>query len=213
MRNKKMYIILGLLLILLIGLGGTVAWLTSTSTLTNEFTVGEVTSPTTDPTDPTETISITGNLYEPSWDAAETHKLIPGVTFAKDPYVGIGRGSEESIVYLYIDNDFSNKVYFTINSGWSPVTGHVTEGSESGTYTSGLFKYNSTLNASNGDAWTQTPLFSRVVVANNANTEDFTTISTTNITVKSLVHQAKDASGNDIPAATIEAAAIDILEP
>lgn len=210
--NRKIIIPL-LLLLLLLGLGGTVAWLTSTDELVNSFTVGEITSPTEDPTDPTQTISISGNLYEPSWDSSVNHKLMPGVTYAKDPYVGIGDGSEESVVYVYVKNDFSNKIYFTINSGWTAVTGHVTAGSAASTYTSGLFKYNTNLDASSGDAWTSTPLFSSIQVANDANTADFTPSGATyDITVKCLVHQAKDANNNPISASDIEAAAIATLE-
>lgn len=210
--NKKKMLILVLLLALLIGVGSTVAWLTSVDTIVNEFTVGEFNSPTTDPENPSTTITIDGNLYEKGWNPNETHKLLPGVSFAKQPYVGVGEGSEEAVVYIYVDNDFSNKVYFTVNSGWTPVSGHTTAGSLANSYTSGLFKYNSNLDSSSADDWT-TPLFDEVIVADDATTEDLTPSgSTYNITVKSFIHQAKDASGTAISSATIESAAIAALE-
>lgn len=213
-KGKEKILFLVLLLLLLIGIRGTIAWLTSTDSIVNEFTVGEITSPTTDPEDSTKTIHINGNLYEKEWDESQAHKIVPGVSFTKKPYVGIGEGSEESVVYIYVENDFSasNKVYFTLNSGWQAVTGHAVEGPSTGTYASGLFKYTETLNASGGDAWT-TAIFNSINVASNATTEELTPVgSTSNITVKSLVHQAKDASGTAIPAATIETAAINTLE-
>ena len=220
-KDKRKLLLPLLLLLLLIGLGGTVAWLTSTDTLVNEFTVGDIKSPTTDPEDPTTPISVTGNLYEKKWDSTATHKLVPGVSFDKEPYVGIGVGSEKSVVYLYVENDFTNKVYFTINSGWVPVTGHVTAavaGAPANSYTSGLFLYGTDastptiLDATSADAWT-TSLFDEVVVDSTANTADFTANATTNITVKSLVHQAYDATGTtQVPIATIQQAAIDTLE-
>ena len=214
--SKKHYAVLVFVLLLaFLVAAGTVAWLTRTSSLTNTFTVGSFTSPTTDPTDPTKTISIDGNLYEPSWDSSKEHKLIPSASFAKDPYVGIGAGSEDAAVYVYVQNNFTNKVYFELNSGWAPVAGHVTSGSLSGTYTSGLFKYTAGLTASkDADVWTTTPLFSEVVTAESAEASDFTPAQGSNreIVVSSFLHQAKDDQGTAIASATIEAAAIDALE-
>ena len=93
-KNKKSLILLVLALLISFAMvSGTVAWLTRTSKITNSFTVGTFEVPTTDPEDATQTISIDGHLYEPSWDANAPHKLLPGITFEKDPYVGIGAGS------------------------------------------------------------------------------------------------------------------------
>ena len=115
-KNKKRLLLIVLLgVISLTFIGGTVAWLTQTNTLTNSFTIGTFEIPTTDPTDGSQ-VSLDGHLYEPSWDESETHKLLPGVTFAKDPYVGIGQGSEDAEVYVYVKNNFSNKVYFNLNT-------------------------------------------------------------------------------------------------
>ena len=138
--NKKTLSAIVLLLILAILVSaGTIAWLTKTSSVSNIFTVGSFENPSTSPTNPETPIDIDGNIYEPSWNDEEEHTLIPDATFAKDPYVGIGAGSEDASVYVYVENSFSNKVYFTINEGWEAV--EATEGFKSGTYTSGLFKY------------------------------------------------------------------------
>lgn len=216
--NKKKLILPVLLLLLLVGIGTTVAWLTSTSELTNNFTVGSFNVPTTDPEDETEELdttngSLNGNLYEKSWNVKDEHKLTPGVSFNKDPYVGIGPDSEDAVVYLYVENNFSNaennysnKVYFAINDGWEAVENETTSGPENGTYTSGLFKYSNVLESDDEkDSWTTEPLFSRVVVADDANTEDFTPAQGKNstITVKSFLHQANDASGNAIDNNTV----------
>lgn len=189
--------------------GGTIAWLTRTSSITNTFTVGSFETPKTDPTDKTKSISIDGNLYEPGWDENAEHKLLPGNVYTKDPYVGIGAGSEDGVVYVYVKNNFSNKIYFEINSEWSAVTNETTAGSKAGTYTSGLFKYNNVLTASKTeDVWTTAPLFSEVEVADSATSEDFNTQSNDKtITVSSFLHQAKDDEGNDIDAQEILTAA------
>lgn len=206
MEKKRNALLVVLGVILAVGIiGGTVAWLTRTSSLTNTFTVGSFETPVTDPTDSSKTIDIEGNLYEPSWDEDAEHKLLPGNEYAKDPYVGIGAGSEDGVVYVYVKNNFSDKIYFEINNGWSAVSGYATAGSKAGTYTSGLFKYDTVLTASaNSDVWTTTPLFSKVEVADTANSADFNTESNAKtITVSSFLHQAKDDEGEDIDATEI----------
>ena len=206
MEKKRNALLVVLGVILAVGIiGGTVAWLTRASSLTNTFTVGSFETPVTDPTDSSKTIDIEGNLYEPSWDEDAEHKLLPGNEYAKDPYVGIGAGSEDGVVYVYVKNNFSDKIYFEINNGWSAVSGYANAGSKAGTYTSGLFKYDTVLTAkSNGDTWTTTPLFSKVEVADTANSTDFNTESNAKtITVSSFLHQAKDDEGEDIDATEI----------
>ena len=189
-------------------IGGTVAWLTATDNKVNSFSVGSFSIPTTKPSDPTQTISpaLTGNLYEENWDTSSNadHKLLPGKTFDKDPAVGLGTDSEEAVVYICVANSNSNKVYFSIDSNWSPVTNYATAGSTNGTYTKGLFKYNTNLGpTTTSDAWTE-PLFSTVVVADDAASTDF--IQPYDITVYSYIHQAKDGN-TAIPAADIESSA------
>lgn len=201
-KNRKYVVIPLLLLLLLVTVGGTVAWLTATNTKTNTFTVGKFVKPEKLPN--SETANPDQFLTEPSWNTAVDHKLLPGVTYAKDPYVGIGEGSEDAVVYVYVTNAFSDKVYFTINTGWEAVANETTvaaTGAPANSYTSGLFKYTAGLNnATSGDVWTTTPLFSNVVVANNATDVDFSVPQGTDpaITVKSFIHQAKDGSGQAI---------------
>ncbi len=231
--NKKSMLLVLVALLLVAAMGmGTIAWLTATSHATNTFTVGEISTPDPNPTDPEDDNpidpedpdqpeydpTVTGNIFEPSWAPDEEHKLYPGVTIDKDPYVGVGAGSEESVVYVYVENDFSNKVYFTINEGWSAVD--AVAGSQTGTYTSGLFKYNTNLVGSRAkigveglveaDDWTDTSLFSKVVVDTTADAADLkdktdATTGTADITVYAYIHQAKDADGNGV---TVEASEI-----
>ncbi|MBQ6323621.1 MAG: hypothetical protein IJI22_02180 [Bacilli bacterium] len=227
MKNKKKVIALVLAVALVVAaVGTTLAWLTAKNEIKNTFTVGTFTEPTTDPEDATESLfnendelksgTLDGNLYEKSWDSSADHQLIPGVEFVKDPYIGIGPGSEDGVVYLYVENNLSNKVYFTINTGWEAVANETTAGSVAGTYTSGLFKYTAGLTGSaSADSWTSDPLFSKVVVSADANTADFTPATPgedPTITVKSFIHQAKDAGGNPIDSATILTAAKEAFE-
>lgn len=131
MKKKKSILLIALAFLIAIAtIGGTMAWLSKKSSVTNTFTVGSIVVPTTDPTASSVTIDIDGNVYEPSWDEEAEHKLMPSATFVKDPYVGIGKGSEDSAVYVYVENTLSNKVYFDINEGWEAV--EATSGSKAG---------------------------------------------------------------------------------
>jgi len=209
-KNKKMLaVIIFSLIVVFLATAGTIAWLTSISTISNTFTIGSFEIPTTEPGNPSQTIEeeLDGNIYEPSWDASAQHKLIPSATFEKDPYVGIGVGSEDAAVYVYVENSFSNKVYFNLNAGWEAV--EAKSGSKEGTYTSGLFKYTAGLSgATTQDKWTTTPIFSTVETDEEATTTDFTVEEGQDsvIKVSSFLHQANGDEGA-IDEATIEAAA------
>ena len=114
-RNKsKMAAVIAVLLVCVLAVGGTIAYLTTHSKLTNSFTVGNIgpiepEKPGPDPEvpiDPDDTTKLNGNLYEPHWVADS--KLMPGNTVAKDPYVGVGPGSEACDVYVYVTNEMVN---------------------------------------------------------------------------------------------------------
>lgn len=209
LNKKSILIVLLAIIIIAVMIGGTVAWLTASSKLVNSFTVGTFEKPKTNPVTQ-ETITLDSYLYEPNWDASQA-KLIPGVSIDKDPYVGIGAGSEDAVVYVYVQNDFAgtetakNKVYFTLNTGWEAVAGQTVAGAEADTYASGLFKYTSGLTGSaDKDAWTTTALFSDIEVAEDATSENLTPAGATkDITVSCFIHQAKNAQGTAIDDATI----------
>lgn len=225
--TKRSLAVVAVLLVLLMAIGGTVAWLTSTSTLENTFTVGLI-----KPIDPNipnsgpgnkniDASKLSGNLYEPNW--TQNSKLVPGVTIVKDPYVGVGAGSEESYVYVYVDNSMANNnhVYFEINPGWEPVAGRASE-AISGKYTGGLFRYTAGLKGSEqGNTWTTQPLFSNVIVDEAAKLDDFIVQGSTapkldgtdeigSITVKSFIHQMKDGD-QLIPESVAQEAAVQEL--
>lgn len=206
--NKKIFIGLALVIILtLCGIGGTVSWLTRTDKLVNTFIIGSFERPSTSPIDQSK-ISLDGYLYEPSWDSKIEHKLLPGLEYDKDPYIGIGKGSVDAVVYIYVENNFSNKIYFNLNNGWEAVEAN--SGFKTGTYTSGLFKYKEGLNnASDSDVWTDTPLFDKVIIDDTALSIDFEVSSGKNpeIVIFGFIHQANDGNGNKIDEAIILKAA------
>ena len=95
MKTKSKALLLTLCAVLLVAASvlGTMAYLTSTDTVTNTFTVGkvEITLDETDVTNPT------GPRVK-----ANSYKLMPGTTYTKDPTVTVKAGSEESYVRMKV---------------------------------------------------------------------------------------------------------------
>ncbi len=216
-KKKRIGIVLLVAALLLCSIGATIAWMTAENELTNNFTVGTFNvpeeGPTTEPIDPSDPDideKLNGHLYEPNW--VPDSKIVPGTTVAKDPYVGIGKGSEDAYVYIYVENNFKNTgstIGFEINSSWTPVEGcYTTNPTDTDFYTGGLFVYTGKLTASaTAEGWTTDPLFSNVIVKNEATADDLTvTTGTTSIVVKSFIHQAADGAGNDLAATALSAA-------
>lgn len=219
--NKRNTVaVVALLLVCVLAIGGTIAYLTSHSQLTNTFTVGQISpidpgkpGPGEKPIDPEaeKNGKLSGNLYEPSW--VKDSKLLPTASIAKDPYVGVGAGSEACDVYVYVKNTMNNRnhIYFTINDGWEAVEGQVSVFDNS-KYTGGLFKYTAGLDASKeevNNVWTTNPLFSTVEVTADAVADDFNTPEEDKvgaIEVNSFLHQSKDADNKDIDDSEILAA-------
>ncbi len=192
-QRKRRVVMVALAACLVVaGIGGTLAWFSAQSQLTNTFKVGKITDPTTKPENPDTPIGpddpdnpkLDGNLYEPNWVPGS--KIGPGAQVAKDPYVGIGGDSEPAYVYVYVKNKFGdgNKPYFEINAHWAAVSATETA-TGSGKYTDGLFIYGDYTNDMSvptaltpapgqnaKDVWTVLPLFSHV-----STSKDFTATS------------------------------------
>lgn len=85
--KKKLTMIAALALAVCIGIGGTLAYLTSKpAALINTFTVGA--------------LNITA--AEPNWDPADA-KIYPGAVIDKDPTVTVTAGSEACYVFIKVD--------------------------------------------------------------------------------------------------------------
>lgn len=151
-KKKKRYGIVAALLLLVLAAGvGTYAWLTTTQSLENVFTVGSFgpTDKKPDSTDPekpgTDANDNGAYLFETKWVADS--KIVPGATADKNPNVGIKKGSDDAYVFIYVKNAMvkgdtavANTPYFTLNNNWKPVEGEVIT-SANGKYLSGLFMY------------------------------------------------------------------------
>ena len=227
-NKKKRNVLIGALAVLLVAfaVGGTIAWLTSQSSLSNVFTVGTINPPTTDPGDDplpgTETGKVNGNLYEPSWEP--NSKVTPGATVAKDPMVGLGKGSEDAYVFVYVDNNLTTdnaaeQAFFYVNPSWAPVSDQATlststdEKEQAGAYTEGLFKYVGTGSDSTSpayvlpaeddkDVWTNRSVFNGVTVPAAVTADDFS--DGKNIDVYAFIYAAEGATPAEAEQAAIE---------
>lgn len=122
MKTKSKALLLTLCAVLLVAASvlGTMAYLTSTDTVTNTFTVGKVEIKL----DETDVTNQTGPRVQ-----ANSYKLMPGTTYTKDPTVTVKAGSEESyvrmkvtfnnakeIIALCTDPEFADEVTGTENA-------------------------------------------------------------------------------------------------
>ena len=95
MKTKSKALLLTLCAVLLVAASvlGTMAYLTSTDTVTNTFTVGKVEIKL----DETDVTNPTGSRVQ-----ANSYKLMPGTTYTKDPTVTVKAGSEEAYVRMKV---------------------------------------------------------------------------------------------------------------
>lgn len=95
MKTKSKALLLTLCAVLLVAASvlGTMAYLTSSDTVTNTFTVGKVEIKL----DETDVTNPTGPRVQ-----ANSYKLMPGTTYTKDPTVTVLNGSEASYVRMKV---------------------------------------------------------------------------------------------------------------
>ena len=103
MKTKSKALLLTLCAVLLIAASvlGTMAYLTSTDTVTNTFTVGKVEIKL----DETDVTNPNGPRVK-----ANSYKLMPGTTYTKDPTVTVLKGSEDSYVRMKVTFNNATKI-------------------------------------------------------------------------------------------------------
>lgn len=194
-RNKRKIVLTVVLVLALIAaaIAGTYAWLTAQDSAQNTFTVGEFNEPSVkpDPSNPDEPgsdPSADGFLTETKW--VDLSKVYQGAEIAKNPNVGIGEGSDDAYVFVYVDNNTqasdsdiaTNAPYFFLNEGWKAVDADsITVGENQQTaYTGGLFVYKGGAEpnsyifkaSENADDYTG-EVFSEVIVPKGANLDKY----------------------------------------
>lgn len=101
-RNKIMLLALCMAALIAVSVLGTMAYLTSTDTVTNTFTVGKVDITLDEAKVDTDGKALTGG--QASRVDENTYKLMPGHTYTKDPTVHVTAGSENSWIFVKVEN-------------------------------------------------------------------------------------------------------------
>lgn len=113
MKKARNALILALCAVLLVGasVAGTLAYLTSTKTVTNTFTVGKVEIDLKE----SKVNEYGEKVANAESVTANEYKLIPGHTYVKDPTITVGSDSEECWLFVKVENGLGDQA--TIN--WS----------------------------------------------------------------------------------------------
>ena len=100
MKKTNKVLLLGLCAVLLVAASvlGTVAYLTSSDSVTNTFTVGSV-AITLDEQD------VDNSTEGADRDQANAYKLMPGHTYTKDPIVHVASTSEDCYLFVKVTNE------------------------------------------------------------------------------------------------------------
>lgn len=121
-KNSTKLVVLLLVLLLLIGgvVGGTLAWLiVETEPVVNTFVVGNIDLILKEDSAADGAPLGTGETWEGT--------MIPGTTLTKDPYVKVGKDSEECWVFVEVEEislpgyDFTKFITYAIETGWEVV--------------------------------------------------------------------------------------------
>ena len=123
--RKALMMVLCAVALVAISVGATVAYLTSTDSVTNTFTVGNVVI-TLDEAQ----VDVDGEPVTPAARVdANTYKLMPGHTYTKDPTIHVASTSEDCWLFVKVENgisaiEASTTIANQMNAkGWTPVNG------------------------------------------------------------------------------------------
>lgn len=109
MKKRTLALILALVLVFGAAVGGTIAYLTSTTgPIANTFTVGKVAITLTE----TFNTDTDGNGTKDAWQA----QLIPGTTYTKDPVVTVTADSEDCWLFVKFEEKNDAATYLTYTS-------------------------------------------------------------------------------------------------
>lgn len=189
LRNRRIAMTVALVLVVaLASIGGTIAWLTdSTTPVTNTFTTADV------DIDLTETWNTDkdNNGTNESWSAP----LVPGNIYEKDPKVTVNAGSEACYLFVHVveaNNTITGLdgkiVQYSVNTNvWTAVPGH-------------LGFYYCVVDATTANSGASYNVLTGG--ANNVNPDG-------QVTINSALTKAQEAAiGSDTPTITVTAAAV-----
>lgn len=124
-RSKVLSLVLAGTLVVSAGMFGTLAYLTDTAEVKNEFTVGKV-----EITLDEAKVDVDGEIVpEADRVISNNYKLMPGKTYIKDPVVHVADDSENSYLFVKVENGIAAIEGETTvdqqmkDNGWAEVSG------------------------------------------------------------------------------------------
>lgn len=183
--NAKKIVTAGLALVMVAGISvaGTLAYLTSSDSVQNTFTVGKVAITLDEAPVGTDGKEVAGDRVK-----ANTYKLMPGHDYDKDPTVHVDASSEAAYLFVKVENgiaaieDSSNTIAAQMTAnGWTAVTGP-----------DNVYAYNEVVN---GGA--DVPVFETFKISGDVDGDVLETYKTANITVTAYAIQADGFSSAD----------------
>lgn len=158
--KKTLTVVIALVLVVVMSVAGTVAYLTSQDAVTNTFTVGKV-QITLDEAK----VDVYGKAVTPEERVdANSYKLIPGHTYTKDPIVHVGADSENCWLFVEVENGLSG-----IEDSNATIAGQLTEnGWTLVTGTTNIYAYESIVSASSN-----VPVFGSFKLAGTADVANY----------------------------------------
>lgn len=207
-RNKILLLALCMAALIAVSVIGTMAYLTSTDTVTNTFTVGKV-AITLDEAK----VNDAGVAVTPAVRVkANSYKLMPGHSYIKDPTVTVKAGSEKAYIRMIVTAEFDKKLtdeklamkldnIFTgfDEASWKQVKKDVTttgEGENAKTKITYEYRYikdnnpNTTFTAEKDKDTALSPLFNNVVIPGEWTNDDLAAIGGVKITIVAEAIQA-----------------------
>lgn len=189
---------------------GTMAYLTSSETVTNTFTVGKV-GLILDETDYDESKT---NETTPGRDKENTYHLLPGHEYTKDPTVTVLKDSEKSYVRMIATityNESADSVFGTVNSPESianwldiktndwKITGEPQTTKEDGKITRSYeFRYKNVLDkVTDENGLSLSPLFTKITVPGEITNDQLKELADLKIDVEAHAIQADGFQSKD----------------
>lgn len=124
-KTKALMLVLCAVLLVTASVLGTMAYLTSTDQVVNTFTVGKV-AITLDEAK----VNADGTAVTPAERVKQNaYHLLPGHTYTKDPTVHVQANSEDSFIFVKVENGIANYEAGTTiaaqiaENGWTPLEG------------------------------------------------------------------------------------------
>jgi predicted ribosomally synthesized peptide with SipW-like signal peptide len=100
---KTLLIVLCAIMLVAASVAGTVAYLTSSQSVTNTFSAGQVNITLEETKVDEYGVALTGNAAGTT-DEGQDYKLLPGREYVKDPVITVAQGSEPCWLFIKVEN-------------------------------------------------------------------------------------------------------------